>query len=263
MHRIGEIRLVSDCDNFLISLPRAILMLDTAPLQSDTRNKVLASLPEDEFRNLSPLLHPVALKAGGTLHEAEEKIASVYFVEEGLVSLLSVLEDGASIEIGIVGREGVSDVSVLLGSEIAAHQALVQIEGRAFRLSAADAREAFRLNEQLRQRLLRFTRLLLAQTALTAACNAMHGIEERLARWLLVCHQRVGSELLPLTHEFLSHMLGVRRSGVTVAAGILQRAGLIRYSRKDIVIVDREGLELASCECFKLISAELAWYIAD
>ncbi len=228
-----------------------------APAQEDTKNRILSSLPADEFGEIAHTLQPFALAAGAYLHNAEEEIHHVYFVESGLVSLITVLEDGTSIEVGLAGREGVSGISVLLGSDTAAHQALVQMNGRALRMKTEDARDAFRRHEQFQRGLLRYTRSLLAMTAQTAACNALHTIEERLARWLLLCRQRSGSDVLPLTHEMLSNMLGVRRSGVTVAAGILQRAGLIRYSRKDIVILDREGLESASCECFRSMSADV------
>lgn len=238
-------------------------MSRTATSEIEIKNAILASLPGEELREIVPQLRPVSLTAGVTLYQAEEKIQHVYFVEEGLISLLAVLEDGTSIEVNVVGSEGACDVSALLGADVAAHQALVQTGGRALRMSADGARDAFRRHEQFQRKLLRYTRLLLAQTAQTAACNAVHTIEERLARWLLLCERRVGSEVLPLTHEFLSHMLGVRRSGITVAAGILQRAGLISYSRKDIHILDREGLESASCECFRSMSAELARYLGE
>ena len=230
-------------------------MAYSAPTLIETKNTILASLPEEELGEMAHLLQPFALTAGARLHDAEQEIHHVYFVERGLVSLLTALEDGTSIEVGMAGREGASGVAALLGSGTATHQALVQMEGRALRMRAEDAREAFRRYEQFRCGMLRYARALLAMTAQTAACNALHTIEERLARWLLLCWQRGGSDVLPLTHEMLSNMLGVRRSGVTVAAGLLQRAGLIRYTRKDIVILDRERLEAASCECFKSMSA--------
>ena len=226
-----------------------------APAQGDIKNRILSSLPAGEFGEIAHTLQPFMLAAGAYLHNAEQEIHHVYFIESGLVSLITVLEDGTSIEVGLAGCEGVSGISVLLGSATAAHQALVQMNGRALRMKTEDARHAFRRHEQFQRGLLRYTRALLAMTAQTAACNALHTIEERLARWLLLCLQRSGSDVLPLTHEMLSNMLGVRRSGVTVAAGILQRAGLIRYSRKDIVVLDREGLESASCECFRSMSA--------
>ena len=228
-----------------------------APAQEDTKNRILSSLPAGEFGEIAHTLQPFALAAGAYLHNADEEIHHVYFVESGLISLITVLEDGTSIEVGLAGREGASGISVLLGSDTAAHQALVQMNGRALRMKTEDARDAFRRHGQFQRGLLRYTRALLAMTAQTAACNALHTIEERLARWLLLCRQRSGSDVLPLTHEMLSNMLGVRRSGVTVAAGILQRAGLIRYSRKDIVILDGEGLESASCECFRSMSADV------
>jgi CRP-like cAMP-binding protein len=232
-----------------------------APTLIETRNTLLASLPEEEQREIAPLLQPFPLVAGAHLHDAGDEIRHLYFIERGLVSLITVLEDGTSIEVGLAGREGASGLSALLGAETATHLALVQMEGRALRMRAEDAREAFRRHEEFRRGLLGYARSLLSMTAQTAACNALHTIEERLARWLLLCWQRGGSDVLPLTHEMLSQMLGVRRSGVTVAAGALQRAGLIRYTRKDIVLLDRAGLEVAACECFRSMSAEASRHL--
>lgn len=227
-----------------------------APTVIETGNVILASLPDDELREMSHLLRPCALAAGARLHDGGDEIRHLYFVERGLVSLLTTLEDGTSIEVGLAGREGLSGVSALLGAAPTTHHALVQMEGRALRMRAEDARAAFGLHEEFRGRMLAYARALLSMTAQTAACNALHTIEERLARWLLLCWLRGGSDVLPLTHEMLSQMLGVRRSGITVAAGVLQKAGVIRYTRKDIVILDRARLEEASCECFRGMSAE-------
>lgn len=227
-----------------------------APTLIETGNVILASLPEDELREVSHLLRPFPLAAGALLHDAEGEIRHLYFIERGLVSLITTLEDGASIEVGLAGREAVSGVSALLGARPAGQRALVQMDGRALRMRAEDAREAFRRHAEFRGRTLAYARALLSMSAQTAACNALHTIEERLARWLLLCWLRGGSDVLTLTHEMLSQMLGVRRSGVTVAAGALQRAGVIRYTRKDIVILDRARLEEASCECFRGMSAE-------
>jgi CRP-like cAMP-binding protein len=238
-----------------------MLATTTTIPQSTVKNRILASLPDEEFRAISPLLRPVSLTSGVTLHEAGSEGPYLYFVEDGLISLLSVLEDGTSIEVTAVGREGVCDVAVLFGSNTTSHQALVQINGQALRMRTAAAREAFASRDKFRQCLLRFARMLLALTSQTAACNAVHTIEERLARWLLMTQERVNSGVLPLTHEFLSQMLGVRRSGVTVAAGTLQKAGLIRYNRKDIVILDRERLRAASCGCYKNMRQEFARYL--
>lgn len=227
-----------------------------APTLIEARNTLLAPLPEEEQREIAHLLQPFPLAAGARLHNAGGEIRHLYFIERGLVSLITTLEDGTAIEVGLVGREGASGVPALLGSETATHLALVQMEGRALRMRAADAREAFRRHEEFRRVMLGYARSLLSMTAQTAACNALHTIEERLARWLLLSWLRGGSDVLPLTHDMLSQMLGVRRSGVTVAAGALQRAGLIRYTRKDIVILDRARLEVAACECFRSMSAE-------
>jgi CRP-like cAMP-binding protein len=231
--------------------------------QSATRNRILGALPEADFKLIAPSLARVSLEDGETLFHAEDVISHVYFVEGGLISLLSALEDGASIEVGMTGREGVAGVSVLLGADTSVHTALVQTGGEALRMRAGDAREAFRRSEALRNRVLNYTRLLLAYASQTAACNTIHTVEERLARWLLVARQRLESDRLPLTQEFLSHMLGVRRSGVTVAIGILQRAGLIEHRRGHVEVVDAEGLRAAACECAAVMTHELNQFLVS
>lgn len=224
--------------------------------QEAVRNHILASLPADEFRQLSPLLTAVTLEGGQVLYGAEEPVRHIYFITQGLLSLVSTLEDGTSIEVSAVGREGLVDLTALLGAEASTHQAMMQVGGGALRMRVAEARETFQRLPHFRDRLLRYTRLMLTLISQTAVCNTLHTVEERLARWLLVCGRRLEADTLPLTHEFLSHMLGVRRSGVTVASGILQRAGLIRHSRGQLTILDAEGLRDASCECVKILTEE-------
>lgn len=231
--------------------------------QTETRNQILAVLPEADFMMIAPSLARVSLDTGETLFHAHEVIRHVYFVESGLVSLLSLLEDGAAIEVGITGREGAAGVSVLLGADTSVHTAVVQTGGEALRVRAGDAREAFRRSEALRDRVLAYARLLLAYTSQTAACNTVHTVEERLARWLLIARQRLESDRLPLTHEFLSHMLGVRRSGVTVAIGILQRAGLIEHRRGHVEVADVEGLRAAACECAATMTHDLDQFLVS
>ena len=226
-----------------------------------TKNKVLLSLPEEEYERVSRHLEPVNLEHNQVLHEAEEPIREVYFLNDSLISILSLLSDGSTIEIGIVGREGLSDTSALLGAEISPHQSLVLIPGSAFRMKVAPFKEELKRGGAFQTILLRYASLLIAQIAQVAVCNSLHTIEERLARWLLTSASRMESDELPLTQEFLSHMLGVRRAGVTVAARTLQTAGLIKYNRGHITILDNEGLESAACECYQNMKEEFRRYM--
>src|SRR5947209_8203893 len=219
--------------------------------QEKISNKILASVPPEEFAEVAPLLYPVGLEVGDRLYDVGEVIRYVHFIDGGLLSLLSTLEDGTSIEVGALGREGLGGLSVLLGAEGAGHTGLTQVAGAAFRMKTEHARDAFRRLPAFQEKILRYTRVLMSHISLTAACNTLHTVEERLARWLLMSRHRVESDRLPLTQEFLSNMLGVRRSGVTVAVGILQQAGLITHSRGVITVTDPEGLREASCECVK------------
>src|SRR5947209_9716768 len=231
--------------------------------QEEVKNKILASLPAEEFAELAPLLDPLGLEAGDRIYAEEEVIRHVHFIEGGLLSLLSTLEDGTTIEVGALGHEGVGGLSLLLGADRAAHTALTQAASSALRMRADHAREAFGRLPAFQAKILRYTRLLMSQISQTAACNTLHTVEERLARWLLLCRRRCESDRLPLTQEFLSHMLGVRRSGVTVAVGILQQAGFIEHSRGAITITDPEGLRAASCECVRAMMEEYDNYLNE
>jgi CRP-like cAMP-binding protein len=225
------------------------------------KNKILSSLSPGVYEALSQYLEPVELEHGQVLHQPEEPISQVYFINTGLVSILSLLEDGSTIEVAVVGREGLSDTSALLGSEVSPHQSLVQIPGDGLRMRIDVFKEEVRSNGQFQALLLRYASLLIAQISQVAVCNALHTIEERLARWLLMGALRTESNNLPLTQEFISHMLGVRRAGVTVAARTLQTAGLIKYNRGDITILDHEGLEAAACECYENSREEFMRYM--
>lgn len=226
-----------------------------------TKNKVLLSLPDEEYERVSRHLELLELERGQVLHEAEEAIREVYFQNDALISILSLLSDGSTIEIAIVGREGLSDTSALLGAEVSPHQSLVQIPGSAFRMKIAPFKEELKRGGAFQTILLRYASLLIAQISQVAVCNSLHTIEERLARWLLTSATRIESNELPLTQEFLSHMLGVRRAGVTVAARTLQKAGLIKYNRAHITIIDYEGLESTACECYQNMKEEFRRYM--
>jgi CRP-like cAMP-binding protein len=231
--------------------------------RASAANVILASLPAQEFAELSPSLERVQFRAGETLYEVEDRRGRVYFVESGLLSLISTLEDGASIEVAALGREGLGGVVMLLGAGAAVHTALAQMGGSALCVRAERAREAFRRLPAFRSKVLAYTRMLMAHVTQTAACNTLHTVEERLARWLLMCRLRAGSDTLPLTQEFLSNMLGVRRSGVTVAVGILEQAGFLAHSRGVVVVKDAEGLRGVSCECARAMAEEYERFVDE
>jgi CRP-like cAMP-binding protein len=225
-------------------------------------NKILAAVPRQEFEQFAAKLRPVPLKLGEILYLPEQKIDYVYFVTTGVVSLLAALENGATVEAGVIGPEGMAGISVILGADSTPNQALIQAEGQALRMSSADVRTEFRNGGKLRDLLLRYTHTLFTQVAQTAACNRLHSIEQRLARWLLLTQDRVGSDEFVLTQDFLSRMLGVRRAGVSVAANTLKQAGLIDYRRGTIIVRDRKGLEKYSCECYGIVRGEYDRYLA-
>jgi CRP-like cAMP-binding protein len=219
-------------------------------------NHILASLPPEEYERLAPHLEPVELPLGKVIQEAGEKITHVYFPERSMVSLVSHTPDGDSVEVGIVGFEGVVSISAILGVDKSPHEMLVQINDGAIRLSVKALLDEFKRAGALQDRLLRYTQGLLLQTSQIAVCNNKHSVSERLARWLLMSRDRCACDDLPFTHEFLSLMLGVRRAGVTEAAIILQAEELIRYKRGHIKILDRQGLEELTCDCYEVVKAE-------
>jgi CRP-like cAMP-binding protein len=218
--------------------------------QSAVRNRLLASLPPAEFRHLAASLTPVTLSLRQFLIEADEPIEAAYFVETGMVSYLAYLEGGEAIEVGIIGSEGMVGMPLILGADRAPAGAMVQMGGTALRISPAALRQAFNESETLRACLLRYMQALYTQVSQTAVCNGHHSLEERLARWMLMAHDRAEGDRFPMTHEFMALMLGVRRSGVTVTAGTLKQAGLIHYAGGHMTILDRPALEAVSCECY-------------
>jgi CRP-like cAMP-binding protein len=214
------------------------------------RNRLLAALPPDALATLWPQLKPVELALRQVLQEPERPIKTIYFPESGWVSILAQLEDGDAAEVGFIGREGFIGLTVLLGGDSNDFEAVVQAPGTALQMDVAAFREAVELIPALRTLLLRYALFHHGQVARTAACNGRHHVDQRLARWLLMAHDRADGDEFPMTHDFLSTMLGVRRAGVTVAAGQLQKAGFIRYERGRIEITDRPGLESVTCECY-------------
>jgi CRP-like cAMP-binding protein len=225
---------------------------------SPVRNGLLAALPPGDLARLRPGLRPVELPFDQTIYPAGGAVEAVLFVESGMVSLIATLEDGEQVEVGIAGSEGLIGLPLVLGDDRSLVEARVQMEGTALRIGAAAFRAAMEESAALRGLLLRYALAFQAQVTLTAACNTHHAIEHRLARWLLIAHDRAGADEFPMTHEFMAMMLGVRRPGVSLAAGVLQKAGLISYARGRMEVTDRPGLEAASCECYHTARREFA-----
>ena len=211
---------------------------------------------------MRPHRETVRLTKGQVLYDAGDAIRHLYFPMGGMISLLSTTRDGASIEVGMIGNEGVAGLAVLLGINRAPYRVIVQIPGNAIRVRADALKKVFDRGGRLHDLLLKYTHTLLIQIAQSAACNRFHTVEERLCRWLLISRDRVYSDTIYLTQEFLSYMLGVPRTSVTAVAGKLQRAGLIRYSRGKIQITDRPRMEAASCECYDIIREDIRLFLA-
>ena len=226
------------------------------PLQAKIHNRILAALPALEFALVTENLTHAELASGEIVQRAGEAIASVYFIESGFISALTTLSDGQPLEVGLIGFEGVVGGSIVLGATHSHSEMMCQAAGAAYRIPAAALREAVSHAPRLRNLLLRYAHLFHVQVAQTAACNAHHELGQRLARWLLGAHDRSGTAELPLTQDWIAIMLGVRRSTVSIAASVLQRAGLIRYQHGHITIVDRPGLESAACECYEAVAAQ-------
>ena len=219
------------------------------------RNELLLGLPSSECNSIFPELTFVPLRIHDVLQESEEHIKYAYFVDSGMVSILSVMRDGKSVEVGLTGKEGCTGLQVAAGFKTSDTRALVQIEGTAFRLSSSSLSRVLQQCPALARKMQQYALLLALQAAQVAACNRLHEVEERLARWLLMSQDRAGGNgnVVALTHDFLAHMLGTRRSSVTVAAGLLAKAGLITYNRGHVKIENRTRLEDAACECYDLI----------
>jgi CRP-like cAMP-binding protein len=222
------------------------------------KNQLLAALPIEEYQNLAPHLESVELPLRQVLHEAGEPIEYVYFPTEAMISLVSIMKDGSTVEVALIGKEGMVGIPVILGGNSTTSQAVVQVAGRGLRLQANILKAQFQLGGQLHYLLLRYIQALFTQISQGAVCNRLHNLEERLARWLLSVQDCLQMQEFPMTQEHIAQMLGSRRSGVTVAAGMLQHAGIISYRRGRINILSRERLEATSCECYGIIKAEIA-----
>ena len=216
-------------------------------------NRVLASIPPKEYRRLQAQLEPVTVNFGQVLYEPGKTIRHVYFPIDCLISLLTTVDRRRSLEVGMVGNEGMAGMPFILGMGVSGVRALVQGGGNALRMASAPFRIEFDRNPPLQQALHRYTYALMAQISQTAACNRFHEAEARLARWLLMTRDRVGSDEFPLTQQFLAHMLGLRREGVSEAANALKQRNLIGYNRGNIQILDAKKLKASSCSCYQIV----------
>ena len=220
------------------------------------QNHLLAALPAPDYARLEPHLKRVPMPLGAVLYESGILLNHVYFPATSIVSLLYVMADGASAEIAVVGNEGIIGVSLFMGGETTPSRAVVQSAGDGYQLSGRLLKEEFNRAGAMQHLLLRYTQALLTQMAQTAVCNRHHSLDQQLCRWLLLSLDRLSSNDLLMTQELIANMLGVRREGVTEAAGRLQEAGLIRYRRGHITVIDRPGLELRTCECYAVVKKE-------
>jgi CRP-like cAMP-binding protein len=225
--------------------------------QIPQQNHLLAALPAGDYERLVPHLELIPLKLGEVLYEPGVQLRYVYFPTTSIVSLLYVMEDGASAEIAIVGNEGILGISLFMGGETTPSRAVVQSAGYGYRLKAQLLKDEFQRFGPMLHLLLRYTQALITQMAQTAVCNRHHSVDQQLCRWLLLSLDRLASNELSMTQELIANMLGVRREGVTEAAGKLQEAGLISYRRGRITVLDRPGLEARSCECYQVVKKEL------
>jgi len=226
-------------------------------------NEILRDLPADERNLLSSKLEPVTLNLHDVLHEPGAPIKFGYFPDSGIISILSVLSDGKSVEVGLIGKEGFVGLPLTVGFRSSPTRAICQAPGTALRIAASALAQVLPQCPRLEKALDRYSLTLGMQASQVAACNGLHEVDARLARWLLMCHDRLGFDSVPLTQEFLSQMLGIRRASVTVAAGILQKAGLIRSARGEVTILNRKGLEDLACECYGIINHQMERWRQD
>jgi CRP-like cAMP-binding protein len=219
-------------------------------------NRLLACLPEEELKDLRPHFEQVSLSHGQHVIVPDEPIRDVYFPLNCLLSLVTVMEDGSSVESGTIGREGMSGIPVILDAGITTMPTFAQVPGQAIKVKASVVKDAYNKGKELHKLLNRYMHTVIVTGSQSTACNALHKVEVRLCRWLLMSSDGIGSDEVGLTHEFLATMLGVRRAGVTEAAGKLQDQGLIRYRRGNVSILDRQRLEETACECYQATKDE-------
>ena len=224
--------------------------------KAQVENRLLAALPRDEYERLHPQLQPVSFSLGEVVYEFGGHLDYVYFPTTSIVSLLYTMENGASAEMGLTGNDGVVGIALFMGGGTMPNRAVVQSAGGAIRMKAKLLQDEFARGGKFQQLLLRYTQALITQISQTAVCNRLHSVEQQLCRWLLLSHDRIKTDELIMTQELIADMLGVRREGVTVAAGRLQDAGAISYVRGHIKILDRQKLEDTVCECYLVVKTE-------
>ena len=221
-----------------------------------TGNRLLARLPQEESERLLPHLEPVSLTLGEVIYESGGKQSYIYFPTTAIISLLYMMENGSSAEMGVAGNDGLVGIALFMGGDTVPNRAVVQSAGNAFRMKTKVLQEEFARGGTFQRLLLRYTQALMTQMSQTAVCNRLHSVEQQLCRWLLLSRDRLDSDELVMTQELIANMLGVRREGVTHAAGRLQENALISYVRGRIIILDRRGLEVAVCECYRVVKDE-------
>ena len=231
-------------------------MSTTADTRGLSGNRLLARLPRDEYERILPHLERVSFSLGEVVYESGGQMAHVYFPTSSIVSLLYVMENGSSAEMGVTGNDGLVGIALFMGGDSMPNRAVVQSAGGAVRMRAKVLQDEFKRGGAFQRLLLRYTQALITQMSQTAVCNRLHAIEQQLCRWLLLSRDRLDSDELVMTQELIANMLGVRREGVTAAAGRLQEQGLISYVRGRIRILDRPGLEAVVCECYRVVRDE-------
>lgn len=219
-------------------------------------NHLIAALPADEFIRLKPNLEPVSLALGEVIYESGEQLEYIYFPTTAIISLLYIMENGLTAEIGMAGNDGLVGIALYMGGSTTPSRAVVQSAGNAFRMRSRALNDEFSLGGVFQKVLLRYTQSLMTQISQTAVCNRLHSVEQQLCRWLLINHDLLQTNKLIMTHDLIANMLGVRREGVSIAAGNLQKKGLIKYVRGTITMLDREALEHSACECYRVVKDE-------
>ncbi len=231
-------------------------MTPSATKKEVLKNHLLAGVNSEELSRLLPNLQPVSLSLGQVLYESGEKMDYVYFPATAIVSLLYIMENGSTAEIGVVGNDGMVGIAIFMGGNTTPNRAVVQSAGIAFKIKSASMKDEFTRGARFHNLCLRYTQALITQISQTAVCNRLHSVDQQLCRWLLLSHDRLPSNRLIMTQDLIANMLGVRREGITHAAKRLQKAGFIKYVRGDMTIVDRKGLEAEVCECYQVVRSE-------
>lgn len=226
------------------------------PVISSMENRLLAALPKIEFERLQRHMELVPLSLGQVIYESGAQMTHVYFPTDCIISLLYLMENGATAEIGVTGYEGVIGIALFMGGDTTPNRAVVQSAGSAYKMKAKVMQDEFNKGGQFQQSLLRYTQALISQISQTAVCNRLHSVEQQLCRWLLLSYDRLHSDKLVMTHNLIANMLGVRREGITLAAKHLQARGIISYVRGTITLLDRPKLEATVCECYRVVKSE-------